>query len=154
MLYGSHTLSVVPEGDQLIQLLQAMLPDKINKETSRRLLEEMIFNNFTAKEAQLKILGNTTPEITEYLELATDYKQKILESKNEITSILDALEGAYNNPQAPEALPTGRTPYPFDQRTIPTKVAWEEKTRRQVPRRIFKRTWRIPDKSRICIMIL
>ncbi|MGD9626652.1 MAG: cobaltochelatase subunit CobN [Methanobacteriales archaeon] len=132
MPYGSHTLGVVPEGDQLIQLLQAMLPDKINKETSRRLLEEMIFNNLTAEEAQFKILGNTTLEITEYLELAIDYKQRILESKNEITSILNALEGAYMTPgprgdpiKNPEALPTGRNPYPFDPRTIPTKVAWE-----------------------------
>ncbi|NPV64452.1 MAG: cobaltochelatase subunit CobN [Methanobacteriaceae archaeon] len=132
MPYGSHTLGVVPEGDQLIQLLQAMLPEKIDKETSKLLLKEVILNNLTAEEAQFKIFGNTTPEITEYLELAIDYNQRIIESKNEITSILNALEGAYITPgprgdpiKNPEALPTGRNPYPFDPRTIPTKVAWE-----------------------------
>ncbi|MEM4526061.1 MAG: cobaltochelatase subunit CobN, partial [Methanothermobacter sp.] len=132
MPYGSHTLGVVPQGDQLIQMLQAMLPDEIDKETSKLLLKEVIFNNLTPEEAQLKILGNTTPKITEYLKLAIDYNQRIQESKNEITSLLNALEGAYIIPgprgdpiKNPEALPTGRNPYPFDPRTIPTKVAWE-----------------------------
>ncbi|BAW31496.1 MAG TPA: cobaltochelatase subunit CobN [Methanothermobacter sp.] len=160
MPYGSHTLGVVLEGEQLIQLLQAMLPDKIDKETSKLLLKEVILNNLTAEEAQFKIFGNTTPEITEYLELAVDYNQRIIESKNEITSILNALEGAYITPgprgdpiKNPEALPTRRNPYTFDPRTIPTKVGWEtgKKLVDKFLEEYLEKYGEYPE-NRICIM--
>ncbi len=130
--YGPHILGEVPQGEELIELLLAMLPDELDDATSRLLLKELVLNNQTPEEAQMIVFGNVTQKTTEYLKLAAEYARRINESKNEITSILNALEGAYITPgprgdpiKNPDALPTGRNPYPFDSRIIPTTTAWE-----------------------------
>nr|WP_187286179.1 cobaltochelatase subunit CobN [Methanothermus fervidus] len=131
---GSHILGKAPEGDELLQLLIAMLPEIRDQNTTliKLLLKECIINNLTPEEAQMKIIGKLNVNLTNLLQLALDYAQRIRNVSNEITAILAALEGRYIIPgprgdpiRNPEVLPTGRNSYPFDPRTIPTKVAWE-----------------------------
>ena len=129
--YGPHVLGRAPEGEELIQLLIAMLPP-INGTATESLLREVVLNNLTPEEAQIRTTGSLNATITGYLQLAIEYTQRIRNCTSEITAILTALEGGYITPgprgdpiRNPDALPTGRNPYPLDSRTIPTRTAWE-----------------------------
>lgn len=129
--YGPHVLGRAPEGNELIQLLIAMLPD-MDETLAEKLLRDVVLNNLTPEEAQIRHTGTLNATITGYLNLARDYAERIRNCTCEITALLNALEGGYITPgkrgdpiRNPEALPTGRNSYPFDSRTIPTKTAWE-----------------------------
>lgn len=140
MPYGSHILGEVPEGESLIMLIKGMLgPDFVkhvvdaggNEDMAVQLLNRTISDSLSIQDAQIAVLGNTSSDVEADLELALDYLQRIEASKQEISKILDALEGKYITPgpsgdpiRNPDALPTGRDLYTFDDRLIPTKAAW------------------------------
>ncbi|MCK4308138.1 cobaltochelatase subunit CobN [candidate division WOR-3 bacterium] len=138
---GSHTLSEVPEGKILAQMLASMLGKEFQEHVAslnpkeglnEKLIEEVILNRKTFHEAQKSILGQVSEDITEDLKLALEYAGRIDECKIEIPRILDAFEGKYIPPgptgdpvRNSDALPTGRNPYSYDERIMPTKEAWE-----------------------------
>lgn len=141
MPYGSHTLSEPPTGDLLVAMIEAMLGDDFRDKVAlinpsegitSTLLSELLINNLSPEDAQNKVLKTVSTDITNDLNLALDYSNRIAESTNEIPCILDALEGKYIPPgpngdpiRNPDALPTGRDLHTFDSRIIPTKRAWE-----------------------------
>ena len=140
MPYGSHVLGEVPEGESLVMLIKGMLGDQFTEhviaaggteELAVSLLNETILNSTSVYDAQMALLGQSSPQVESDLELALEYLQRIKDSKREISKILDALEGTYITPgpsgdpiRNPDALPTGRNLYAFDDRLIPTKTAW------------------------------
>ncbi len=142
MPYGSHTLSEPPTGEPLVEMISSMLGKefkehitKLNSKKERlgeRLLKEIILNRLTPEEAQKTVLGQISREIGDDLNLAIEYARRIDACHIEIPRILDAFEGKYILPgpmddpiRNPDALPTGRNPYTFDTRSIPTKEAWQ-----------------------------
>ena len=141
MPYGSHTLSEPPTGDSLVALVEAMLGDKFKHNVSvinssegvtTRLLTEVLLNDLSPEDAQNKVLGTVSLGITQDLNLAAEYANRIAACTIEIPRILDALEGKYIPPgpngdpiRNPDALPTGRDLCTFDERLIPTEEAWE-----------------------------
>ncbi|MDY0387429.1 MAG: cobaltochelatase subunit CobN [Methanolobus sp.] len=140
MPYGSHILSEIPEGKNLVMLIKGMLGDGYiehvealggNEEVSVLLLNETILNGSSPLDAQMMLLGQNSTELGTDLNLALDYLERIQDCEYEITKILDALDGTYITPgpsgdpiRNPDALPTGRNIYTFDDRLIPTKAAW------------------------------
>ncbi len=147
--YGLHTLSQPPEGEGLIKMVKSMLGEEYeehvkavydidhfalqegNKTMLDELLEEVIINNTPIEEAQYKLLGTMSDNITTDLELAIKYGEAIAGCDIEIPRILAGLEGRYvppkigNDPiRSPEAIPTGNNFYSFDSRIVPTKEAW------------------------------
>lgn len=139
MPYGSHTLGESPTGASLVAMVEAMLGDdfkdkvaKINssKGLTTKLLNKVLINHLSPETAQNKVLGKKSADITQLLNLALDYANRIAECTNEIPRILDALEGKYIPPgpngdpiRNPDALPTGRNLHTFDSRIIPTEQA-------------------------------
>jgi cobaltochelatase CobN len=148
--YGLHALSQPPEGEGLIKMVKSMLGEEYedhveavydvdhvallegNKTMLDELLEEVIINNTPVEEAQYKLLGTLSENITTDLELALTYSAAIAGCDIEIPRILAGLEGRYippkmgNDPiRSPEAIPTGNNFYSFDSRIVPTKEAWE-----------------------------
>ena len=141
MPYGLHVLGEVPQGAALVSMVESMLGKeykdhivKINlsQGLAERLLTEVIVKKLNVKVAQNKILGQVSEDITKDLNLAIAYANRINQCKIEIPRILAALDGRYIPPgpsgdiiRRPEVLPTGRNPYAFDDRIIPTKEAWD-----------------------------
>ncbi len=141
MPYGSHTLGEPPEGKPLVEMISSMLGSEFKKhisglgsqeELAGGLLTEVILNQSTPEEAQKVVLGQVSKEIIDDLNLAIEYAKRIDACTIEIPRILDAFEGKYILPgpmddpiRNPDALPTGRNPYTFDTRSIPTKEAWQ-----------------------------
>lgn len=140
MPYGSHILGEVPDGESLVALINGMLGTSYkshveaaggDEDAAIALLNEVILNGNNPNDAQQRILQQTSADITADLVLAEDYHQRILDCTIEIPRILDALEAHYIPPgpngdpiRNPDALPTGRNLCTFDDRIIPTKVAW------------------------------
>nr|WP_321497863.1 cobaltochelatase subunit CobN [uncultured Methanolobus sp.] len=141
MPYGSHILGEVPQGDELVILIEGMLGDEYvehvealggNEDLALSLLSETILNGTSPYDAQILVLGQNSTDLDADLELALDYLGRIQDSECEITKILDALDGTYITPgpsgdpiRNPDALPTGRNLCTFDDRLIPTKAAWD-----------------------------
>ena len=141
MPYGSHTLSEVPAGDQLVAMIDGMLGSSFAEhvaatgngdETRLALLAEVVINGTSPDDAQTACLGGIHADITSDLNLAQDYKNRIEGCSIEIPRILDALEAKYIPPgpngdpvRNPDALPTGRNLHTFDDRIIPTKASWK-----------------------------
>ena len=141
MPYGSHILGEVPEGESLTMLIKGMLGDEFvehvealggTEELAVSLLNETILSGSSPYDVQIMILGQNSTELGNDLDLALDYLERIQESECEITRILDAFDGTYITPgpsgdpiRNPDALPTGRNLYTFDDRLIPTKAAWD-----------------------------
>ena len=141
MPYGIHVMGETPEGKPLVEMITSMLGKEFNEHVaeinpqeglSEKLVEKVIIDKKTPKEAQKDILGNISVKVTDDLILAMEYADRIDRCKQEIPRILDAFEGKYILPgpsggpiRNPDALPTGRNPYAFDERTMPTKEAWE-----------------------------
>lgn len=140
MPYGSHTLSEIPAGEQLVAMIDGMLgrsfADHVaaagnGEENRMALLAEVVINGKSPDDAQTACLGGIHTDITSDLNLALDYKNRIEGCSIEIPRILDALEAKYVPPgpngdpvRNPDALPTGRNLCTFDDRIIPTKAAW------------------------------
>jgi len=140
MPYGSHVLGEVPEGESLVMLIKSMLGNEYvehvealggSEELSTSLLNETILNGTSPYDAQIMVLGRNSTELGNDLDLSLEYLERIKQCDCEITKILDALEGTYITPgpsgdpiRNPDALPTGRNLYTFDDRLIPTKAAW------------------------------
>ncbi len=140
MPYGSHTLSEIPAGDQLVAMIDGMLgrpfADHVaatgnGEETRLALLTEVVINGTSPNDAQTACLGGPHADITSDLNLALDYRNRIEGCSIEIPRILDALEAKYIPPgpngdpvRNPDALPTGRNLHTFDDRIVPTKAAW------------------------------
>ncbi|KKG16184.1 protoporphyrin IX magnesium chelatase [Methanosarcina sp. 2.H.T.1A.6] len=141
MPYGSHILGEVPEGESLVMLIKSMLGDEYvehvealggNGELSISLLNETLSNGTSPHDAQIMLLGRNSTELSNDLDLSLEYLERIQQCDCEITKILDALDGTYIIPgpsgdpiRNPDALPTGRNLYTFDDRLIPTKAAWD-----------------------------
>lgn len=141
MPYGSHILSEPPEGKALVSMVTSMLGEefkehiaKLNPEKGlpERLVSEIILKARSPEDVQNNILGQVSKDITGDLKLAIDYAKRIDGCKIEIPRILDAFEGKYIIPgpmddpiRNPDSIPTGRNPYTFDTRSMPTREAWE-----------------------------
>ncbi|MDD3620827.1 MAG: cobaltochelatase subunit CobN [Methanofollis sp.] len=141
MPYGAHVLSEVPEGESLVAMIEAMLGQEYKehvvtvdqaKGASTVLLSAVVLNGTSPASAQLEVLGTTSSAITSDLDLALGYLERINACSVEIPRILDALEAKYIPPgpngdpiRNPDALPTGRNLHTFDDRTVPTRAAWE-----------------------------
>ena len=140
MPYGSHTLGEPPTNDSLVEMVESMLGEEFKERVSKinasegvttMLLTEVLLNSLSPEDAQNTVLGQISNNITEDLNISIEYANRIDACKIEIPRILDALEGKYILPgpmddpiRNPDALPTGRNPYTFDPRIIPTKAAW------------------------------
>jgi len=146
MPYGSHILGETPNatdplnGTAMVAMIEAMLGDDYKNSVlavnssdgvSTALLSEVLINNLTPEDAQNKVMGTVSSDVTKYLNLALDYASRIANCKCEISRILDALEGKYILPgqngdpiRNPDALPTGRNLYTFDSRIVPTNQSW------------------------------
>ena len=140
MPYGSHVLGEPPEGESLVMLIKGMLGDEFvenvsaaggNEELALTLLNETILNSTSPYDAQMMVLGQNSTDVGNDLDLALEYLERIEECKCEVPKVLDALDATYIMPgpsgdpiRNPDALPTGRNLYTFDDRLIPTKAAW------------------------------
>jgi cobaltochelatase CobN len=141
MPYGLHILGEPPSGDKLVSMVISMLgyefkeyvvQTNLSENCTKQLLEEVIFNETSPEDAQDIVLGSTSEELTNYLNLSIIYASNLKACQIETSRVLDALEDKYippapgNDPiRNPDALPTGRDFYSFDPRIIPTKEAWE-----------------------------
>ncbi len=141
MPYGLHILGEPPSGDKLVSMVLSMLGyefkeyvalTNLSENCTKQLMEEVIFNGTSPEDAQNIILGNTSGELTNYLNLSMIYATNLKACQIETSRVLDALEDKYippapgNDPiRNPDAIPTGRDFYSFDPRIIPTKEAWE-----------------------------
>ncbi|WP_440948901.1 cobaltochelatase subunit CobN [Methanosarcina sp. T3] len=141
MPYGLHILGTSPEGENLTQMVYSMLGDEFSEEVaeynssgnaSLDLLDLVLLQNVSIEDAQMQVLGSSSEEVTGYLNTAQEYAEKLGESKNEIQQVLKALDGEYIEPNIggdpilrPDALPSGRNFYAFDEQLSPTKQAWE-----------------------------
>jgi cobaltochelatase CobN len=140
MPYGSHTLGEVPAGEQLVAMIDGMLGSSFadhvaatgnDEEKHLVLLADVMLNGTSPVDAQMAVLNGAYTAVTDDLNLALDYRDRIDACNIEIPRILDALEAHYIPPgpngdpiRNPDALPTGRNLCTFDDRTIPTHAAW------------------------------
>ncbi|MCC4765552.1 cobaltochelatase subunit CobN [Methanosarcina sp. DH1] len=141
MPYGLHILGTAPEGENLTQMVYAMLGDEFAEEVaasnnsenaSLDLLDLVLLQNVSIADAQQQVLGNSSEEVNNSLTTAQEYAEKLGESKNEIQQVLKALDGKYIEPNIggdpilrPDTLPSGRNFYAFDEQLLPTKQSWE-----------------------------
>ncbi len=142
--YGPHTLGVPPEGRPLVDMVRSMLgrefrealvahradvsPDTLAK----IILTDLLLSGETTQDIQRTQLKAASEDIEIYLQRALDYKARIEAAREEVPRILSALEGRFIEPgemddaiRNPDALPSGRNPYHFDHRSMPTREAWE-----------------------------
>jgi cobaltochelatase CobN len=137
MPYGLHVLGESITGDHLVSMVNSMLgldfknytnSKSISENKTKQLIKEVVINGKTPKEAQTLVLGKTDQELTDFLNTAKVYAQNIQSCDQEITGLLNALEGKFVTPgpggdpiRKPDALPSGRNMYFFDPREIPIK---------------------------------
>ncbi|TQD29550.1 cobaltochelatase subunit CobN [Methanolobus vulcani] len=147
MPYGVHTFGVAPEGEMLVCMIKSMLNDDFTghicdvlpKDSGTEedwedeadadamlLLNETILYGTSVSDAQLQVLGFTDVNVTADLELAVEYSDEIAMTTREIDQFIRALDAEYIEPgvgndpvRNPDALPTGRNFYGFDQRKFP-----------------------------------
>ncbi|MFZ2071898.1 MAG: cobaltochelatase subunit CobN [Halobacteriota archaeon] len=140
MPYGLHILGEPPSGDSLVSMVISMLgyefkeyvvQTNLSENCTKQLIEDVIFNGTSPEDAQNKILGNVSNNLTAFLNLSIVYADNIKLCTIEIPRTLDALEGKYISPgpsgdpmRNPDAIPTGRNLHFFDPRVIPPKAAW------------------------------
>ncbi|MFA0822067.1 MAG: cobaltochelatase subunit CobN [Methanomethylovorans sp.] len=145
--YGLHVFGVAPEGEKLVCMVKSMLGDDftdhiynvLDKDNGTEndwqaeadsnavlLLNATILNETNISTAQVDILGLTDANVTSDLELAAKYAYNLSLTTREIDQTLRALNAEYIEPGTgndpvlnPDALPTGKNFYSFDQRTIP-----------------------------------
>jgi cobaltochelatase CobN len=147
MPFGLHTFGVAPENEKLVCMVRSMLRSDliehivnvIPKDTGDEedwedaanayaieLLNATLLNRTTVSTAQLEVLKLVDPKITADLDMALNYSAVLGQTTREIDQVLHALNAGYIEPgpgndpiRNPEALPTGRNFYSFDQRKFP-----------------------------------
>ena len=143
MPLGLHIFGVAPDDGKLVCMVKSMLrtsfidhiaeviTDKEEDAADRyanNLLNETLLNGMDTTTAQTTVLGLTAadPTITADLNQAINYSALLGETTREIDQTLRALDSEYIEPgpgndpiRNPEALPTGRNFYSFDQRKFP-----------------------------------
>lgn len=147
MPYGVHTLGVAPENEKLVWMVKSLLRshfvdhiynimpknssieedwESVADALAMDLLNATLLNETNVSTAQLEVLGLTNDTIAEDLNLGMEYADKLNQSTLEINQTLRALDAEYIEPgpgndpiRNPEALPTGRNFYSFDQRKFP-----------------------------------
>ncbi|MBN1236680.1 MAG: cobaltochelatase subunit CobN [Methanotrichaceae archaeon] len=95
------------------------------------LIFEVAINGSSPSQAQEKILGNISSQVSNDLNLSAVYAENLSKCVIEIPRVLDGLAGRYVPPKVandpirnPDALPTGNNFYSFDSRLIPGEEAW------------------------------
>ncbi|SES80290.1 cobaltochelatase CobN subunit [Methanococcoides vulcani] len=147
MPLGLHTFGVAPQDEKLVCMVKSMLrsgfidhitnlfpyvsghEDDWEVATEQRandLLNATLLNGTDVSTAQLNVLNLTDVNITADLNLAIEYSVFLSQTSREIDETLHALNAGYIEPgpgndpiRNPEALPTGRNFYSFDQRKFP-----------------------------------
>ncbi|WP_135610979.1 cobaltochelatase subunit CobN [Methanococcoides sp. AM1] len=147
MPLGLHTFGVPPQDSKLVCMVKSMLRSDfidhiynvIPKDTgdeedwednasvyATELLNATLLNGTNVSTAQIEILSLTDANITADLNMALNYSGLLNQTTREIDQTLRALNAEYIEPgpgndpiRNPEALPTGRNFYSFDQRLIP-----------------------------------
>ncbi len=145
--YGLHVFGVAPDGEKLVSMVRSMLGDDFSDNiynalakangtedewkteadsNAMLLLNATILNSTNTSTAQADILGLTDANVTSDLELAAKFAYNLSQTTREIDQTLRALNAEYIEPgtgndpiRNPDALPTGKNFYSFDQRTIP-----------------------------------
>ncbi len=143
MPYGLHILGTSPKGEQLSEMVCSMLGNDFKEEvglyytseTAPVLLIDLVLNqgiNSTDAQEQVLGIGNTSDIMDGYLLTSTEYAGKLCQSEDEIQQVLKAMDGKYVESNLggdpilrPDALPSGRNFYAFDEQRIPTKHAWK-----------------------------
>ncbi|WP_445475801.1 cobaltochelatase subunit CobN [Methanococcoides methylutens] len=143
MPYGLHILGTSPQGEQLSEMVCSMLGNDFKEEvalyntseTAPVLLLDLVLNKgIGSNDAQEQVLGagNSSAAMANYLLTATEYADKLGQSEDEIQQVLKAMDGKYVESNLggdpilrPDALPSGRNFYAFDEQLIPTRKAWE-----------------------------
>ena len=141
MPYGLHILGTSPDGWKLVGMINSMLGHPYTDDVSAfndsegaplLLLDLVINQGLSIYDAQIDVLGTNSSSVEAHLENALNYAQNLAEGDNEVSAVLDALDGEFIAPnlggdpvRTPDALPTGRNFYAFDQRKAPTAAAWE-----------------------------
>lgn len=152
MPYGLHIFGVPPEDEKLVCMVKSMLrsdfvddvynviPEDSGSEDERAemaeayatdLLNATLLDALNVSEAQLNVLGLTDDTITEDLNLGIEYADGIAQTTREIDQTIRALDAEYIEPgpgndpiRNPEAVPTGRNFYSFDQRKFPDEETY------------------------------
>ncbi|MEA1984823.1 MAG: cobaltochelatase subunit CobN [Euryarchaeota archaeon] len=147
MPLGLHTFGVAPQDEKLVTMVKSMLrsdfiehivnviPHDTGDEEDWEdtagdhavgLLNATLLNGTDVSTAQLNVLNLTDANITADLDLAIEYSTFLCQTSREIDETLHALNAGYIEPgpgndpiRNPEALPTGRNFYSFDQRKFP-----------------------------------
>ena len=147
MPYGLHVFGVAPKDEKLVCMVKSMLGDSFTDhiyailpkltgseedwETEAKLdamllLNATLLHGTNVSSSQLEILDLTNDSVTADLELAIEYAENLALTTQEIDQTLKALNAEYIEPgtgndpiRNPDALPTGKNFYSFDQRTIP-----------------------------------
>jgi cobaltochelatase CobN len=147
MPYGVHTFGVAPENEKLVWMVKSMLHSDfvdhiynvIPKDSGIEedwentadayaldLLNATLLNGTNVSTAQLEVLGLANDTIAEDLNQGLQYAENLSQTTREINQTLRALDSEYIEPGSgndpirnPEALPTGRNFYSFDQRKFP-----------------------------------
>jgi len=156
MPYGLHIFGEPPEGDSLLGMVGSMLgedykrevalmisyddypnPSRLDKEgelanSTRDLLDETLLKGTAPEEAQKKVLGSVSENLTAELNLSVVYAEDLGSCTIEVPRLLNALESRYTPPSPaddpirdPEVLPTGRNFRSISPCTVPTQGAWE-----------------------------
>lgn len=162
--YGLHILGKAPTGEQLTNMVQTLLGynfrdymanNNLNNANVQALLTAVLINGMSPEQAQSSVLGNVNSIMTGYLLTAIDYAAKINNCTNELTSIINALNGKYIPPGMsgdpvinPDVLPTGTNFYSFDPRRVPSAEATAigNKMAQDMIDRYLKETGKYPEK--------
>jgi cobaltochelatase CobN len=143
MPLGGHILGEAPRGETLITMVAGMLGkefttllpgDRQQKElTAMKLLRSALLSDRPAAELAGVLRGiSSDSAILRQLVLAKVYRDRLLQTPNEITQVLRALDGRYILPGAagdpvndPTVLPGGRDTYSGNDKNMPSKEAWD-----------------------------
>ena len=146
MPYGSHVLGQALEGQNLSDMVMAMLgQDLISSlkkagvavSASRQLVRAIVLDGKSPADAVKAQTGRQDSDLEKELAVAVDYANRLRAAPREVSAILEALEGRRIEPgpmdepiRQPDSLPPGRALYSFNQRIVPTPEA-EAIARRQ-----------------------
>ncbi|MDR6223876.1 cobaltochelatase subunit CobN [Methanococcoides alaskense] len=143
MPYGLHILGTSPQNEQLSEMVCSMLGNNFKEEvalyntseTTPVTLLDLVLNqgqNYTFAQEQILGFGNNSVTMDDYLSDAEEYADKLGQSEDEIQQVLKAMDGKYIESNfggdpilRPDALPSGRNFYAFDEQLIPTEQAWD-----------------------------